>query len=321
MLHHHPSDQILGRKLLLAIILTFVTLLAEIAGGVWTNSLALLSDAAHVFMDLFALTLTLLAIRFSASPATEERTFGLHRLEILASLINGATLLSIAGGILYAAAIRLFHPEAVKSREMFFIAIIGLAMNVLAAWLLHQHHGNDLNVRSAYLHLLSDAAASVGVIVSGIIMHFTYWYILDAFISMAIALTIAFGALRLLRQAGHILLEGVPSHINLNRLLASMHAMEGVARVHHLHLWAVCSHITVLAAHVELQTDHRQRSREILIALEEMLENDYRIRYTTLQLECVNCDDAPVLRNLGHHATAPVVCNHDHSNKHHPGSL
>jgi cobalt-zinc-cadmium efflux system protein len=314
---HNHADQAVSRRLLLAIALTLITLFAEIAGGVWTNSLALLSDAAHVFMDVFALSLSLLAIRFSTRPATEQRTFGLHRLEILASLINGATLLGIAGGIIYAAAGRLLHPEAVKSQEMFVIAVIGLVMNLLAAWLLHHHHGDDLNVRSAYLHVLGDAAASVGVIVGGIIMLYTGWYVIDALVSMAIALTIAFGALRLLREAGHILLEGVPSHIDLSRLVTSMQEIDGVVSVHHLHLWSVCSHITVLAAHVDLDAAGRERSREILFSLEELLERDYRIRYTTLQLECSRCEDAPVLQELGHRAAVPVVCSHGHAGHQH----
>ena len=310
MAPHNASDQSVSRNLLLAIGLTVVTLLAEIIGGVWTNSLALLSDAAHVFMDVFALSLSLLAIRFSARPATEQRTFGLHRLEILASLINGATLLFIAGGILYAASGRLLHPEAVKSREMFVIAVIGLVMNLLAARLLHAHHHGDLNVRSAYLHVLSDAAASVGVIIGGIIMLYTSWYVIDALISMAIALMIAFGALRLLREAGHILLEGVPSHIDLPRLVTAMQEIDGVVSVHHLHLWSVCSHITVLAAHVELTAAGREQSLEILVALEELLERKYHIRYTTLQLECSHCEDRPVLQALGHRTSVPVVCSH-----------
>jgi cobalt-zinc-cadmium efflux system protein len=317
MTTHHTADQVVSRKLLLAIGLTIITLLAEIVGGVWTNSLALLSDAAHVFMDVFALSLSLLAIRFSARPATERRTFGLHRLEILASLINGATLLFIAGGILYAAAGRLLHPEAVKSREMFVIAVIGLVMNLVAAWLLHGHHGDDLNVRSAYLHVLGDAAASVGVIIGGMIMLATGWYVVDALVSMAIALTIAFGALRLLREAGHILLEGVPSHIDLSRLVTSMQAVDGVVSVHHLHLWSVCSHITVLAAHVDLDVAGRERSREIIVALEELLERDYHIRYTTLQLECSRCEDGPVLQELGHRTSVPVVCSHGHAGHQH----
>lgn len=316
MAHNH-SDQIISRRLFMAIGLTFVTLMAEIAGGIWTNSLALLSDAAHVFMDVFALSLSLLAIRFSARPATEVRTFGLHRLEILASLINGVTLLAIAGGILYAASDRLLHPEAVKSREMFVIAIIGLVMNLLSAWLLHEHHGDDLNVRSAYLHVLGDAAASVGVILGGAIMLYTGWYVVDALVSMAIALTIAYGALRLLGEAGHILLEGVPSHIELPRLVAAMQEVDGVASVHHLHLWAVCSHITVLAAHVDLQPESRERSLEILDALEGLLEREFHIRYTTLQLECSCSEDAPVLQRIGHRSTLPVVCSHGHAGHEH----
>lgn len=311
------SDQIVGRNLLLAIGLTVVTLLAEIIGGFWTNSLALLSDAAHVFMDVFALSLSLLAIRFSARPATEQRTFGLHRLEILASLTNGATLLVIAVGIFYAALLRLLDPEVVKSREMFVIAIIGLLMNLIAARLLHQHHQGDINVRSAYLHVLGDAAASVGVIIGGIIMLYTGWYIVDALVSMAIAVLIAVGALRLLREAGHILLEGVPSHIDLAALVTSLQEVDGVNSIHHLHLWSVCSHITFLAAHVELDPLKRENSRAILQTLEELLEKNYRIRYTTLQLECSHCETGPILQEIGHPSTVPVVCSHGHAGHQH----
>nr|NIQ94168.1 cation transporter [Desulfuromonadales bacterium]NIS41998.1 cation transporter [Desulfuromonadales bacterium] len=167
---HHDIDRGITRGFVFAIILTSVTLLAEAIGGWWTNSLALLSDAAHVFMDLFALVLSLMAIYLANRPADDERTYGWHRAEVFASLINGTTLLAIAVGILHEAWERFASPEAVKSKEMFIIAVIGLVANLVAATRLHGHSHDDLNVRSAFLHVIGDAIASVGVIVGGVIM-------------------------------------------------------------------------------------------------------------------------------------------------------
>ena len=301
--HSHAADDLdrsLSRGFFVAIALTAVTLVAEVIGGFWTNSLALLSDAAHVFMDLFALVLSLAAIRLARFPATDRRTYGWHRAEILASLVNGLTLLLIAFGILGEAWQRLLHPEAVKSKEMFIIATIGLVMNLVAASRLHRHAHDDLNVRSAFLHVVGDAIASVGVIAGGIVMLFTGWYVLDAVISIAIVLIIGFGALRLLREAGHILLEGVPPHLDLNQVLARMLAVKGVNDIHHLHVWSICSHITALSAHIDVEPGHRSRQGEIVGELEQLLEHDFHITHTTLQAECSRCVTGPVIQQLRH---------------------
>jgi cobalt-zinc-cadmium efflux system protein len=311
--HSHSADELdrsLSHGFYVAIALTAVTLVAEVAGGLWTNSLALLSDAAHVFMDLFALLLSLAAIRLARFPADDRRTYGWHRAEIMASLINGLTLLLIAAGILTEAWRRLLHPEAVKSKEMFIIAIVGLVMNLLAAARLHRHSHDDLNVRSAFLHVLGDAIASVGVIAGGIIMLYTGWFVLDALISMAIVLIIGFGALRLLREAGHILLEGVPPHLDLDQVVTRMRAVEGVNDIHHLHVWSICSHITALSAHIDVAPDHRRRQGEIVGVLEQMLEHDFHITHTTLQAECSRCVTGPVIQQLRHRPR------HDHDHAH-----
>ncbi len=317
--HREESPQALDRSLSrgfhVAIALTAVTLVAEVAGGFWTNSLALLSDAAHVFMDLFALGLSLAAIRLARFPATDRRTYGWHRAEILASLVNGLTLLLIAIGILHEAWGRLLHPEAIKSREMFVIATVGLVMNLLAAARLHRHAGEDLNVRSAFLHVLGDAVASLGVIVGGIIMLFTGWYVLDAVISIAIVLIIGFGALRLLREAGHILLEGVPPRLDLNQVIARVRSVNGVNDIHHLHVWSICSHITALSAHIDVHAEHRHRQGEIIDELEHLLEDDFHITHTTLQPECSHCRTGPVIQQLSHKPRRGTS-SHDHGHSH-----
>jgi cobalt-zinc-cadmium efflux system protein len=203
-------DSKISSRLTCAILLTAATLVAEVIGGIWSNSLALLSDAGHVFLDLFALILSFAAIRLASQPATDRHSFGWHRAEILASLVNGLTVLVMSGAILYEGSKRLIAPEEVKTVPMLVIAVLGLVANLLAARGLHEHSHDDLNVRSAFLHVLGDAAASVGVIAGAVAMKFTGWYYLDPVISIAIGILILFGALRVLRDAIHILMEGVP---------------------------------------------------------------------------------------------------------------
>jgi len=309
---HNHIDQSITRGFSLALGLTAVTLVAEVAGGLWTNSLALLSDAAHVFMDMFALALSWMAIILANRPATDQRTYGWHRAEIFASLINGGTLILIAVGILHEAWARFQNPEAVKSKEMFIIAGIGLLMNLVAATRLHGHSHDDLNVRSAFLHVLGDAVASVGVLVGGVIMLYTGWYVLDALISAAIALIIVFGSGRVLREAAHILLEGVPRNVDINDVVAKMRKVNGVNDVHHLHVWSICSHISALSAHIDIEPEFRLSQGEIIGEIEEMLEHDYHITHSTLQGECSRCLTGPVIQQLKHRPRRSSLCSHGH---------
>ncbi len=309
-------DRSLTRGFRFAIALTAVTLVAEVVGGFWTNSLALLSDAAHVFMDLFALILSWGAILLANQPASDRRTYGWHRAEIFASLINGATLVVIAVGILYEAWGRFQHPETVKSKEMFIIAVIGLVMNLVAATQLHAHADHDLNVRSAFLHVIGDAIASVGVIAGGLVMLFTRWYVIDALISAGIALIIGWGSIRLLREAGHILLEGVPAHVDVDEVVTKLRAVAGVNDVHHLHVWSICSHISALSAHIDIEPGYRLRQGEIIGTIEQMLEHDYHITHSTLQGECSRCVTGPVIQQLRHRPRPEPSCGHDHGHDH-----
>lgn len=316
MSHSAPVDSSISRSFILAIILTAVTLVAEVAGGLWTNSLALLSDAAHVFMDIFALVLSLLANRLAQRPATDTRTFGLHRLEILASLTNGLTLLLMSAGILYEAWGRILQPQAVRSKEMFIIAIVGLVMNLIAASVLHRHSEDDLNVRSAFLHVVGDAAASVGVIGGGIFMAVTGHYIADPLISIAIALIIVYGAWRILREALHILLEGVPVGIELQDVVREMQTVDGVQGVHHLHLWSICSHLTFLAAHIDLDPQWQGRGGSVVAELEHRLADRFHIHHTTLQIECSRCRPGVLMQQLTHRQRHGG-CQHGHGHHGH----
>lgn len=293
-------DSSISKRLIFAIILTTVTLIAEVAGGLWTNSLALLSDAAHVFLDLFALILSLGAIKLAARPASERHTYGFHRSEVFASFVNGLTVFMMALGILYEAWLRFFAPEAVKSLPMLVIAIIGLSMNLLAAKALHVHSHDDLNVKSAFLHVVGDAAASVGVIVGGVIMYYSGWYQLDALISAAIGLLILAGAGRLLRDSIHILMEGTPRGLALADVAEAIRSVEGVRDVHHLNIWTVCSHILSLSVHIDIDNGSERQRAHILHEIEHLLADRFHITHTTVQMECATCINEPMLKELSH---------------------
>lgn len=309
----HLDKSIAGR-FKYAIALTALTLLAEVIGGIWTNSLALLSDAAHVFLDLFALVLSLAAIKLASFPASDTRTFGWHRVEVFASFINGSSVFLIAVGIFYEAGVRLFHPEAVKSIPMLIIAAVGLLVNLVAASALHQHSHDDLNVRSAFLHVVGDAASSVGVIAGGIVMYLTGWYVLDAVISMGIGLVIIWGAWRVIRESAHILLEGAPRGMDTSDVIGAIRTVDGVNDVHHLNIWTICSHILALSAHVDVKPEHKRNQAGVLREIEELLLRRYHISHTTLQAECTMCIDSPVFKELRHRPRKEA---HDHHKHHH----
>lgn len=327
--HEHMDESIAGR-FTYAIVLTAITLAAEVAGGIWTNSLALLSDAAHVFLDLFALILSLVAIRLAGVPATDTRTFGWHRAEVFASFINGATVFIMGLGILYEGVTRFIQPEEVKSVPMFIIAALGLVMNLLSASALHQHSHDDLNVRSAFLHVIGDAAASVGVIIGGVVIYYTKWYAVDAAISIGIGFLIFRGAWGVLKQSTHILLEGVPYGMSTTSVAEAIRSVQGVHDVHHLNLWTICSHIRALSAHVDIEPECKKQQAEVLRRIEELLIESYHITHTTLQVECTLCIEGPVLKELRHrpraehhhphiHSHGHGRCSHDHDHSHDDG--
>lgn len=305
-------DQDISRRLMFAILLTAVTLVAEVAGGIWSNSLALLSDAGHVFLDLFALLLSLGAIKLAAQPPGERHSYGLHRAEVLASLVNGLTVFLMAVGILYEGSRRLLAPEEVKTIPMLVVAVLGLIANLLAAKGLHGHAGHDLNVRSAFLHVLGDAAASLGVIGGAILMRYTGWYQADPIISIAIGLLILAGAFRVLRAALHILMEGVPRGISVEQVAQRMRGIAGVADVHHLNIWAVCSHIFALSAHVEIEVEFDGQRSQLLQAIEHELRHSFHITHTTIQFDCSACNGGPLIKGLDHAERESGGCDHSH---------
>ncbi|MGH7771714.1 MAG: cation diffusion facilitator family transporter [Candidatus Binatia bacterium] len=272
-----------GRPILLALAITSFYFVVEVIGGILTNSLALLSDAGHMFSDMAALGLSLLAFKIAQRPATEKRTYGYHRLEILAALINGLTLWLIVGVIFHEAYHRFLNPPEVRSLGMLVVAAVGLGVNIAAGFILYSSRHRSLNIRGAFLHVVGDALGSVGAIAAGIIMLYTGWYLADPLISVLIGLLILYTSWGLVKESADILMQSVPKGINLEEVQGAMEQVRGVTRVHDLHVWTVTSGIYTLSAHVVI--NGREDFHEVLNEIEEKLRDRFDIEHTTVQLE------------------------------------
>jgi cobalt-zinc-cadmium efflux system protein len=292
--HHHPQGHdphssgmfhthAPAEKMKRAFWVTFGILWIEIAGSVFSNSLALLSDAGHVLTDLAAIGLSWYAIRQGQKPATSRMTFGYHRTGILAALTNAVTLIVIALVIGFEASRRIAHPAAVASFPMLIGAGAGLTANL---WMgLAMRHSKDINVRSAVLHMLGDAVASAGVIVGAVIIHGTGWYMVDPILSVVIAAMIAAGAWVILKQTVSILMEGAPQEIDIARTVALIRGMEGVHDVHDLHIWSITAGKNILSCHIVTDGEMTiQKSQQLLRDIEETLCR-IGIGHVTIQLE------------------------------------
>jgi cobalt-zinc-cadmium efflux system protein len=277
---HHAAEQ---RALVSALGLTGLLCGVELVGGWWTNSLALVSDAVHMLTDMGALALALFALWIAGREASDSKTFGWYRAEILAALVNGVVLLAVAAGILIEAYRRLIEPPEIKSAAMLAIAGVGLLVNLASVWLLHQGARESLNVSAAYLEVLSDAVTSVGVIVAALLVLLTGAPVIDPLVSAAIAVFIVPRTWRLLRQAVNVLLEGVPPHLDMAEIQAAIEREPGVRRVHDLHVWTLTSGREAMSAHVVV--DDYGSGERILECLHALLHTRFGIDHTTIQLE------------------------------------
>jgi cobalt-zinc-cadmium efflux system protein len=266
-----------------ALALTAGFLVVEIVGAFWTSSLALLADAGHMLTDVGGLSLSLLAIYFAQKPPTPANTYGYFRTEILAALANGVALLVVAGYILVEAIERLWAPPEVLSRPMLVIAIFGLAVNLLGMGLLQRGAAESVNLRAAYLELLSDALGSVGVILAAIVIQTTGFFLVDPLVGAAVGLWIIPRTWTLIRQTVHILMEGVPPHLDVQEIEAAMMTVPGVRAVHDLHVWTLTSGKEAMSGHVTV--DNLASGGEILNELHRVLHERFGIEHTTIQLE------------------------------------
>ena len=295
--HHHPKLSESGSglssirasersRLFWVVITTAVVMVAELVGGVLTGSLALLNDAVHMFTHFVAIALSWLAIVIALRPAPPDKTYRYRRLEILASMVSGLSLIPHSGYILYEAAERWFNPVPIKVGAMVGVGLIGLLSNIVSAALLHHHSKHDLNIRGAFLHMIADGVSSIGVLGAGAVVYFTGWVRADPLIAAGISLLILGWCFTLVRDSGRILLESVPKHMKLEEIEAAMKSVDGVLEVHDLHVWTITSRMYALTAHVRLREDVPvSQTEELCGRLQKLLDERWEINHATLQFE------------------------------------
>ncbi len=303
--HDHTNDlrQASKRSLILALILICGYMVVEIIGGVLSGSLALLADAGHMLTDAASIGLALAAMHFATRAASARRTFGYHRLEILAALVNALALGGISVWVIIEAYDRFANLPEVEGGLMLAVGSIGLVVNVAAAWILHGSVKHSINVEGAFQHVIADLLGSVAVVVSGLLIWAFGWHLADPILSVLIGIVILFNTWRLLAKVVHVLLEGAPEHIDLHALCRRIEEVEGVAVIHDVHCWTLAPGYDALSAHVMVEPGFRERvghNDDLLNRLRDIAYNEFNIQHVTIQIEnsAENC-------NEDHHVDRP----------------
>ncbi|RHJ82348.1 cation diffusion facilitator family transporter [Parabacteroides sp. AM08-6] len=287
--HHHHEITSLNKAFIIGISLNLVFVVAEFLAGFWYNSLGLLSDAGHNLGDVASLVLAMLAFRLAKVHPTSSFTYGYKKSTVLVSLLNAVILLVAVGIIIGESIGKLFHPQPVEGDAIAWVAGIGVVINAVTAWLFMKDKDKDLNVKGAYLHMAADALVSVGVVISGLVIARTGWYVIDPVIGLVIALIIIYSTWGLLRDSVRLSLDGVPVGTDLEEVAGTIEAVDGVEGVHHLHIWAISTTETALTAHILIKDTRRMEA--IKQAIKDKLLQD-GIRHATLEFETIGacCD-------------------------------
>ncbi len=293
---HRKIEKSLG----ISIALNAVIFIVELVGGIFTNSLALISDSLHNLSDFFALILTLIASKVVQWKSNSEKSYGYVRIEIFAAFINAIALVLIGIYVIYEGIQRFLYPEPVAGGWMLVIAIIGFTGNAAATFILKTHVHHDLNMKSAYLHLLTDALESFAVVIVAIIISWQNWRLLDPLVSIAIGLFIIWSAWGIISETVHILTEGTPRGIDLNEVAAYIQSFPGVENVHHLHIWGLSSRVRALSAHIVVKDQLISDGNTINSQLEQELEHRFGINHPTFQLESSVCKDQELVVDIKH---------------------
>lgn len=285
--HHHSTNA--SGRLWATLAVTAVIMLAEVIGGLWSGSLALLADAGHMLTDLLALGVALAAVTLGSRPADDRRTYGYRRLEVLAALLNSLALVGVSVGIAYEAVERWLHPQALAAGSMMVIAAVGLVANLIGLWLLG-HDEHNMNVRGAFLHIMGDTLSSLGVLAGGAVIYFTGYTRIDPVLSVVIAVIIVVSSFSLLREVINVLLEAAPRGISTEKVKATIGAVEGVGQVHDLHIWSITAGLPALSAHIVLK-DPGDDPQRVLCSIQRQLRETYAIEHATLQIEARLLED------------------------------
>lgn len=287
---HIPSNRRVTRPLILAFAITCSFAVFELIGGWLSGSLGLISDSGHMFTDALALALSLGAAIISTRGSTDRHTFGFLRVEIVVALINGIALIGVSAFILYESYQRYLAPHPIDGPLMLGVAVVGLAANIMGAFVLRSHSHDNLNVRSAFLHVIGDLLSSVGVIVAAVLIMLFNVQIADPIISAVIGLVIIYSAIGIVRQSLSVLLEFAPSHVRVEDVRAALLNVEGVIEVHDIHMWTLASGIYSMSGHVVVDDRPISACSCIVEECTEILREKFRFSHTTLQLESTACD-------------------------------
>jgi cobalt-zinc-cadmium efflux system protein len=289
---HNHRFEASRRRLRLAFWTQLIFFVVELIGGILTNSLALLADAGHMLSDVGALGLSLLALHWTTRPPTSQRTYGYHRLEILVALINGLVLWAMAGYIFYEAIGRFFQPPQISSTPLMVIASLGLLVNLLGMYVLYPSREENINLRSAFLHLLADSLGSVAAIGAGVAIYLKGWYWFDPLAGIIVGVMIVYGSWQLVWEAADILLESTPRHLELQEVQEALESHPAVKVVHDLHIWTIASNIYALSVHVAI--DGVENRDCLTWELEELLRRRFGLEHNTIQLEGPDFHDPQV---------------------------
>jgi len=287
--HLHQPDDRINNRLGIAIGLNSVIVVVQVIGGLLSGSLALLSDSMHNLSDVAALAIALFAIKLARRPASPRYTYGLRRGEVLAALLNGATLLIVVTEITREAILRIIHPQAVQSGTVLIVATIGLIANAVSMLMLREHHADDLNMKSAFLHLLQDTISSAVVILSALLINLPYGRYYDPVASLVVALFVLVSGWKIVRDALRLLMEGTPQGVNPELIQRDIEAAFPIRNIHHLHVWEVGSGGRMLTAHIKMDDQSLSDAEQTLIRLQERLNDNWNISHSTLMPEVCGC--------------------------------
>jgi cobalt-zinc-cadmium efflux system protein len=274
------------KKLILSLSITVITMILELIGGYLTNSMALLSDAGHMFTHAFALIIGLAAIIIARKPPCHHQTFGLYRAEVLAAFINGLFLIVVVGLIVYEAILRLLHPIEILGLEMLFIAFIGLAVNVTSIMILKGSHKENLNIRSVFYHMFADAISSIGIVIAALVIMYTNWTFIDPFVSIGISVIILFWAWGVLKDSTRILLETAPKGLDVGMISADLkNNFSEIRELHNVHLWSITPDMLVFSAHVQIEPSKiKEKQEDVISKINDYLLQKYNIIECTIQI-------------------------------------
>jgi len=310
--HSHSHSHIptkLTARMTISLLVTLAFVFVEVIAGLRANSLALLSDAAHNVTDVIALGLSWYALKISVQPANKGKTFGYHRAGILVALVNSSTLAVIAVGIIVEAVRRLSEPVVVDSSLLIGVGVVAFAVNAATAWLVHSGSKDDVNLQSAYLHLMGDVLSTIGAVAAGIVIRFTGLYWLDPLVSFLIGGLILWNAWGIVRETVNILLEGTPRDIDMEMMVGDMESVDGVHGVHDLHVWSITRSLRALSAHIVTDDISIRAGAAIQHNVSELVKQSYGIEHATLQLECAGCFSDDLYCGIG----AVEEVHHEHT--------